>query len=303
MAALATSSCSIRGMAIDSIASGVAASGDLFAADDDPELVRAAAPFGLKTMEGLAADRPRNGPLLLAVSRGFTQYAYAFLDTDALLLEHDDPEAARAARARALGLYLRGRDYALRALELRRPGTARALRLDPTSAVTGFRREDVPLLYWTAAAWGGAIAASGGDPVLLADFPAVGALVAAAYALDPDYDRGSLHEAMISLESVPAIMGGSPERARAHFERAVAVSGGLKAGPYLALALGVAVPQQDRAGFETLLRRALAVDVNAEPSLRLANLISQRRARHLLEKVDWLFLDDESEYSEEGDSW
>jgi TRAP transporter T-component len=36
---------------------------------------------------------------------------------------------------------------------------------------------------------------------------------------------------------------------------------------------------------------ALAVDVNREPSTRLANLIAQKRARHLLSRAGSLFSD------------
>jgi len=94
---------------------------------------------------------------------------------------------------------------------------------------------------------------------------------------------------MITIDSVPEAMGGSVERARAHFERAVALQGGLSAGPYVALALGVAVPGQDRPEFERLLHLALAIDPERDRSNRLANLITQRRARRLLEKADELF--------------
>ena len=44
-----------------------------------------------------------------------------------------------------------------------------------------------------------------------------------------------------------------------------------------------------RAEVERLLRAALAVDLNARPALRLANLIAQRRARGLLARVNTLF--------------
>ena len=56
----------------------------------------------------------------------------------------------------------------------------------------------------------------------------------------------------------------------------------------MALAEAVAVPQQDRARFQVLLEQALAVDVNAQPQYRLANLIMQRRARWLLSRTDEL---------------
>jgi predicted anti-sigma-YlaC factor YlaD len=51
------------------------------------------------------------------------------------------------------------------------------------------------------------------------------------------------------------------------------------------------VERQDRAEFENLLKRALAVDPNAAPDMRLANLIAQRRARWLLSHADELFFE------------
>jgi len=50
------------------------------------------------------------------------------------------------------------------------------------------------------------------------------------------------------------------------------------------------VQKQDLKQFESLLERALAIDVDAHPDFRLANLIYQRRARWLLAKKDELFL-------------
>jgi predicted anti-sigma-YlaC factor YlaD len=300
--AVGVTGCSVRGVALDSVAAALSASGDLFAADDDPELVRAATPFALKTLEALIAERPRNVNLLLAAVSGFTSYAYAFPDTDALLLEADDPERAREEKARALRLYLRARDYGLRGLELRVPGSAAALRSTPEDAVQRLGRADVPLMYWTAAAWGAAIAAAG-DPVLLADFPAVRALLRRALELDPTFGDGALHETLISVEAVPALIGGSEERARHHFEHALALSGGRRAGPYVALATGVSVGNQNRAEFVSLLEQALAVAVDAEPSQRLANIITQRRARQLLARADWLFFAEglEDELQDEED--
>jgi hypothetical protein len=51
----------------------------------------------------------------------------------------------------------------------------------------------------------------------------------------------------VSLDSLPPALGGNPERARKHFTRAVELQKGLSPGPYVALALGVVVPAQDRA--------------------------------------------------------
>ncbi|MEP0774150.1 MAG: hypothetical protein HRF46_07285, partial [Acidobacteriota bacterium] len=79
--------------------------------------------------------------------------------------------------------------------------------------------------------------------------------------------------------------------ARRHFQRAVELSRGHRAAPFVALAEAVCVAEQNRAEFEALLHRALAVDLEAAPDQRLANQVAQRRARWLLARADDLFLD------------
>jgi hypothetical protein len=61
--------------------------------------------------------------------------------------------------------------------------------------------------------------------------------------------------------------------------------------PYVALAEAVALQNQNRAEVETLLERALAIDVDARPEWRLANLIMQRRAQWLLSRRSELFIE------------
>ena len=104
-------SCSIRKMAVNTLADSLASGADVFLTDDDPELIRDAMPFALKTIEALIEEAPDNRGLLVAACRGFAGYAYFFVQTDADLLEYDDYRAARAGRERALRLYLRARDY------------------------------------------------------------------------------------------------------------------------------------------------------------------------------------------------
>jgi len=291
-AALA-SACSPRRLALTGLADALASGGGgVFASDDDPELVRDAAPFSLKAIEALLVELPEHPGLLLAACSGFAQYAFAFPQSDADLVGAGDYARVEALRTRARKLYVRGRDDCLRALELRRPGVGEQLLLAPEDALDWATVEDVPLLYWTGASWGGAIALGLDRPELVADLPAVRALFARALALDPDWERGAIHAALISLEAVPEAMGGSRERAREHFERAVALSQGEAAGPYVSYAVGVALADGDRAAFERLLRAALAVDPEADPGQRLANAVAQRRARHLLDHADALVASD-----------
>jgi len=287
-----TTGCSIRKMAITTLADALAASGDVYASDDDPELVRDALPFALKTFDTLLAEAPDHQGLRLAACQGYTQYAYAFVELEAARLEPVDYRGANQRRDRALKLYLRAREHCVHALNRVVPGTSTRLALAPEEALGGFRVDDVPLLYWTGASWGSAISAGLDRPELVADRPAVRALLERALELDPDWGEGALHEAMIALDGLPATMGGSLERAREHYERALELSGGDRPGPYVMWANVVSVKQQDREEFERLLQKALAVDPDRRRSERLRTLITQERARLLLKQADELFLDD-----------
>ncbi|MCD6041421.1 MAG: hypothetical protein K0R40_1024, partial [Burkholderiales bacterium] len=83
LAAAAAPGCSVREYALRSIGDALASGGDTYSADDDLELVGAATPFGLKTIESLLAEVPDHKGLLLAATRGFTQYAYVYVQSPA----------------------------------------------------------------------------------------------------------------------------------------------------------------------------------------------------------------------------
>lgn len=291
LVALLAPGCSIRRLAVNKVADALAGTGTTFTSDDDPDLVGDALPFGLKLMEGLLAESPTHDALLLALTRNFAQYSYAFVQFPAEQREAEDLEGAREQFARARRLYLRARGYGLRGLEGRLPGFTNALAADPATAVRRARREDVPLLFWTAASWAGAIALAKGDPALVSDLPTVEAMMDRALGLDEAWEYGAIHEFMIVFEMARTTRPGDPvPRAQAHFERALELSGGRLAGPFLNWAESVCIPTEDRAGFERNLRAALAVDPDADPPNRLANLLLQRRARWLLGQADNLFL-------------
>jgi predicted anti-sigma-YlaC factor YlaD len=280
----------VKRKAVGMVASTLASGGDVFTRDDDPDLVGDAIPFGLKLYESLLDSAPKNRDLLLATCSNFTQYGVAYLETEAAVLgeaQHHDEVAH--LNARALKLYLRARGYCLRAMELRFPGIGQKLLADPVPPLAKAQKKDVPLLYWTAASWGSAIALGVDRPEIVIDMPVVRALAERAIALDETWSKGALHEMLISLDSLPEALGGSPEKARQHFDRAVELQKGLYPGPYVALATGVDVPAQNREEFEKLLQAALAIDPEKDPSVRLVTLVQQRRARALLDHIDTMF--------------
>lgn len=281
--------CSIKGMAIKAVANSLAAPSDVMTRDNDPELVRDAIPFGLKTYESILESTPNHQPLLIAACSGYTSYAYGFVLTPAELAQFTDHAASRAGIDRAKNMYLRARDFCMRAMELRYPGIGKKLLMDPEGAVAKMNKKDVELLYWTAASWGSAMSLGKDQPDLVADFPAVRAMADKALALDPEWSNGSIHELFITLESQFEALGGSPERARKHFAEAIRIQKGQLPGPYVELAEGQSLFNQDRAEFEKLMNQAIALDPNAQPSVRLVSLIMQRRAKGMLEHIDELF--------------
>jgi len=284
-ALVAGSGCSLKKMAVKSVAGALSETGDVFTRDSDPELVEGASMFALKLYEVLLDTLPKDVPLLTATCGGFTQFGYAFVQNDAEILEFEDHEKAEAEKERAVKLYLRAKDYCFRALELRFPGIAQKILEEPTVALTQAKKEDVPLLYWTAASWGLAI---GLRTELAIDLPSVRALAERALALDEPWNKGAIHEILISLESQGEVLGGSEARAREHFKRAVEIQKGLSPGPYVSLA-GLSVTKQDRAEFEKLMTQALAIDPEKDTSNRLVIIVGQRRARAMLANIDKLF--------------
>ena len=288
--ALALSGCSIRQYALSRTADTLATSGTSFATDDDPELIQDAAPFSLKLMDSVLAETPTHVGLLTAAAKNYTQYAYAFVQQEGERLEDTDVAGATQRFERARRLYARARDYALRGLESAHPGINLTLEKTPRAALVQSTRSDVPLLYWNAVSSGAWISLSKDNPSAVAQLPVVEALIDRALALDEAWDAGAIHTFLISFEASRAHRSGDPAvPARKHFERAVQLTNGQQAAPFVALAESVAVTQQDRAQFEKLLKQALAIDVDARPQWRLANVVMQRRARWLLSRTDQLF--------------
>ncbi len=288
--ALLLPGCSVKKMAINSFGNALAESGTTFAADDDPELVAAAVPFGLKTIEGLLAQSPNHKGLLLAACSGFTQYSYAFVQQPADYVEAQDLARATEMRARAKKLYLRARDYGIRAFEVEFPGFGAQLRKDPDAALAKTTRKQVPLLYYTGAAWAAAFAIDVSDSDLSVNQAVIEKMLRRALALDESWELGSLHDFFISWEAAHASTGGSMEKAREHFARSRELSAGKRVSPLVTYAESVLVTEQKKKEFQDLLNEALQMDVaKTPPEQKLANVIAQRRAKWLLSRVDELF--------------
>jgi predicted anti-sigma-YlaC factor YlaD len=264
--------------------------GGAFARDDDPELVRDALPFALKTMESLADKLPDDAPLRLSMAAGFTEYGFGFVQQPAEL--QANPDLLQIARARKF--YLRARQYGLDGLKIARGITEEQLRSgkEREAALAKLTKEDVPLVYWTLVPWAAAIAANKRDLSLVGDLPTIAAMLDRALVLDETFDHGALHEFSVTFDSARP-QGTTPEKQKMHFDRAMALSGGLRISPLVTYAQEVAAPAQDKKQYLSLLKQAASFDVDKPEarSNRLANILSQRRAQYLLAHVDDVFSD------------
>jgi predicted anti-sigma-YlaC factor YlaD len=290
--------CAIDKMAVQGVTE-MLASGDstVFTGEEDPVLVGEALPFALKLYESLLESAPENRKLLLTTGQAFVLYAYAYVQMPADMLPDEEFDAKLAGQARAKKLFLRARKYILSSIELAHPGFIEAVMAKEWDGdLAMMEMEDVPYLYWAAMSWFGALTADFFDMELLITMPRAAALMLRVLELDADYDDGAVHEFLVSYYGgIPKEIGGSEEKAREHYARAVELSGGLKAGPHVALATTVCVNNQDVKEFRDLLEKALEIDVDEEPRFRLMNILAQKRASWLLERVEDYFLITEEE--------
>jgi hypothetical protein len=265
---------------------------DVITSDNDPELIWDAMPFALKSMEVMLVQDPSNTELQLALASGYIQYAQGHLAQEAQILEDTDYHKSQHLWYRTYNLSLRGKNYALAALDLRHSGFSKKIISDTKSALSQTTLEDVPSLYWAGAGWAGAISANKTDMENMAELPVAVAMMRRVLELDDAYREGAAHEFFIAYEAgQPNSSSKTIKKAEMHFNKAIEYSGGKKAYPYVLFAECVAVPKQNLPLFKKLLNQALAVDVNDVMEWRLINTIAHERALWLKKQIPILFLD------------
>jgi len=295
-------SCSINQMAMNMIADVLTGDGstDAFTGDSDPQLVADAIPFAIKLYEVLLDQNPKHYGLSNTTGSMFVMYANAFVQGPAEMIPISRYQERLEAINRARNLYLRGFGILYNGLEIKYPGfsTAFAEQRLP-EMLAKMKKEDVPALYWAAAAGLSAFSLNAFDLDLGLRVLEFLALVERAYELDPNFSYGALDEFLLMFHaSIPLPMGGDITKVETYFQRALEKTSGNSAGTYVAYAQTVCIPAQNYEKFKEMLEKAIAINVDVNPSIRLVNIISQRKARHLLASASNYFflLDDDDDW-------
>ena len=260
-----------------------------FTGDSDPQLVGDALPFTIKLTEFLLDSSPKDRDLMLMNGSLLIMYSNAFVQGPAEMLPPEEWQARDEAMMRAKQLYLRGNNILEKALDSKYKNFTKNMQDGDFSILKKCKKKDTGFLYWAVA---GGLAAYSIDVLdfdLSAKLPGWGAMLQRAYEIDPDYSGTSLDELLfLYYASLPEIMGGDREKALSHFRRAQEKTGGNAAGAYVSYAQAICVPGQDYNTYKEYLEKAIAIDPDADISIRLVTVIAQRKAHWLLDNA-WVY--------------
>ena len=289
---LSASACSHK-IAMNAVSNALTAEGSagVFTRDSDPQLVGDALPFAIKMYESLLAANPDHQGLLRTTGSLLVMYANGFVQKPGEQLPRSMHAGRLAAMGRAKKLYIRGLNLLYRGLELKYPGFGGVSHDKLPAILAKMRKSDVSSLYWAAAGGLSAFSLNPLDLDLGMRVPEFFALAQRAYELDEGFNAGALDDfLLLYYASVPASMGGDKEKAEDHYRRALEKSGGLLASPYVSYAQAVSIPAQDYDTFKVCLDAALSIDPDADKPNRLVNIITQRKARYLLDNAALYFI-------------
>jgi hypothetical protein len=245
--------------------------------ENDLDLVREGLPGNMLMVEGMARSSPDNYYILVMAARAFAGYG--------ILLEDKDPEHASA-------LYLKGRDYGMRALK-QHSGFSYALE-EGTPFHEAIKLVDdegyIDALLWTGLCWGQQINLNLNDPMVVVSVTDVKAIMQQVMAIDDTYFYGMAHIFFGSYyATLPSIFGGGTEMSEAEFNKAFEISDGKFLLAKLYYARFYAPLVVDEKLFERELNEVLEAPSDALPEVVLLNEIAKAKARIFLKNQKQYF--------------
>lgn len=243
---------------------------------NDPETVRDGAPAYLLLLDSFLEGNPENPVLLSAGANLYATYGFVFVE---------DPE--RAAR-----LTERARGYSTRAMciSYKTACNWEGMPFEEYEATLGgLTKRQADMVFSHGLASLAYIRTHSSDYTAIAMLPYSQALLERYLEISDGSDDGAIHTYLGILNSLlPASLGGKPEKARAHFERAIELTGGRNLSAKVEFADGYARLLYDRELHDRLLNEVMEADP-IQPGNTLLNVLAQERAAELLASADDYF--------------
>ena len=235
---------------------------------DDPELVQSGVPAYLLLIDGLIAQSPDSEPLLSAGAQLFALYASRF-----------------AAADRAVTLTAKARRYGERAICAAHEAACswRGISYDRlVGELDDVGENELDALFSYAVSWLSQLDATSEDWTAVGELPWVEAVLERCLAIDESYQDGAIHGYLGILKSLrPPALGGEPDLAKAHFERAIELSGGRDLSIKVEYARRYARLVFDQELHDRVLTEVVNSPVDA-PRLTLFNVLAKQEAEILL---------------------
>lgn len=264
----------------------------------DYELARQAIPGSLKTVEGFWMVDPENPRLIKLLTEGYCSYGTAFVEDDWEAAQfREDLEAIEYHNTRSSKIFTRCLNYALKALGSRWQKEIFA-DLDTVkkllAATSSERRFE---MMYAGVSLGSLINHNLSSPEMLSYLPTVQAILEHVVALDeksgPPANRMHAALPIVALGMLhsgrPTAMGGEPDKARAMFEKALALTDNKMLLARTLMAYRVGKQTNDRAFFHEQLKQVIETAPSVWPEQRLANEVAHRKARRYLKHEKELF--------------
>lgn len=244
----------------------------------DPEMARDAIPANLKLLEGLLKSDPENPHILLALSQGLSGYCMLFV-------ENESPE-------RASSLYLRARDFGIRALGAKGECLRHTKNLGrgTCKSLKAFSQADVEALFWVTLSWSAWINLNLDKPSAIAQLAVLDACTQKITEMAGDYMHGLPWLLMgTTLAARPPLFGGDLNRSKKCFERALQISQGRFHLVQYHYARYYAVRTQDKPLFFQMLRDIQDGDPRGLKDVCLINAVIREKSETLKDQADELF--------------
>jgi hypothetical protein len=242
---------------------------------DDPETIKKGVPAYLILISSMIKGDPDNPDLLESGAKLYGSYASGFSDSD---------ESKKALSNRAF-------HYASRAMCLRNDGFCDVKSIsyfEYERRLNTIAASQVEPLFIFVSSWAGVIEANSSDWNAVAELPKVKAGILRVIDIDETVNNGNAHLYMAVMESLlPPTLGGKPELAQKHFDRAIEISNGENQMARVLYAEKYARMMFDRELHDKLLKQVVEADSGPQDQILINTLAKQRAAELLLGADDY----------------